>query len=550
MARKHSVRVSRREFLAGTALATGAFFLNGRSTRVGVSGPPPSPPTTPFVNQLAFAPWATPLAPGVSLNPLPIPENHQRWDEYAPVKYYDLPIAAVLNQPHPQLPASLLFGYGGSVPGPTFMMRYDEPVLVRWRNQLPAQVTGFGSSDVITHIHNGHNASESDGFPTDFYGPGYFKDHHYTNHAAGDDPLERKGTLWYQDHRLEYTAQNTYRGLAGWFLLFHDLDSGNENDSNLDAFRLPSGVPNGGYGAGCYDIPLALTDRQYDQNGYLFMDVMEMGGHLGDKALVNGQIQPYMNVERRKYRFRMLCGGPSRYLDMWFSNEMPFLFIANDGNLLPAPIVRNHVYLSIGERADIVVDFSQLPANVSEIYLVNRLEQTDGRKPEEGVLPIAQSTKFLKLNILPAATPVPDPSRVPTTLMPLPALNLPVARRRTWVFNRTNGMWAVNGNLFDPNRSDATVRQNTAEVWTLKNGGGGWAHPIHIHLEEYHLLERNRRPVTSGVERSRKDVFDLAPGDEVKIYMKFRDFLGRYPMHCHNTIHEDHAMMVRFDIVP
>ncbi len=543
-------KISRRALLKGSALATGAFFVGGRVSRAMQVGVPASPPTTPWLWPLAFSPHAVPLPPGVLPNPLPIPENHQRWDEFEPVKYYDMPIGEGLHFAHPQLPGSLASCYNNMLPGPTFVARYGEPMFVRWRNQLPAVIQGFGNCDVITHVHNGHHASESDGFPADMYGPGFFKDHHYPNIYAGGDPAEAKSTLWYHDHRLDYTAQNTVRGLAGFYILFDQHDSGDENDPNPDAFRLPSGIPNGNDVANKFDIPLVLTDRSYTPAGNLTIDPMNMDGLLGDKFLVNGRIQPYFNVQRRKYRFRILDGGPSRFYDLWFSNGMNFQVIGNDGNLLPAPITQNHHVLSVAERVDIIVDFSQLPANVTELYLVNRQEQTDGRGPSGVTLPMSQANQLLKFNIMPAPTPVPDPSRVPAVLKPMPAMNLPVARRRTWVFGRQNGMWTVNNLLFDPSRCDAYVKQNTAEVWTLKNGGGGWAHPIHIHLEEYHLLERNKRPVVSGSERARKDVFRLGAGEEVKIYCKFRDFLGRYPMHCHNTLHEDHAMMVRFDIIP
>jgi FtsP/CotA-like multicopper oxidase with cupredoxin domain len=123
-----------------------------------------------------------------------------------------------------------------------------------------------------------------------------------------------------------------------------------------------------------------------------------------------------------------------------------------------------------------------------------------------------------------------------------------VTMQRTWEFGRSNGQWTVNGKVVDVERCDARIKQGSAEIWTLRNGGGGWAHPIHIHFEEGQILERNRRPA-APYEKVRKDVYTLFPGDEVKIYMRFRDFLGRYPMHCHNVVHEDHAMMVRWDIV-
>jgi FtsP/CotA-like multicopper oxidase with cupredoxin domain len=117
---------------------------------------------------------------------------------------------------------------------------------------------------------------------------------------------------------------------------------------------------------------------------------------------------------------------------------------------------------------------------------------------------------------------------------------------RCFDFDRDNGQWVINGKLFDCNDVRFKVKRNTAEIWELQ-GGRDWSHPIHIHFEEHQVLERNRNLPTL-IERGRKDVIRLGEGDDVRIYFRFRDFVGRYPMHCHNTIHEDHAMMLRFDI--
>lgn len=544
---------SRRGFLAGSAMATGAFAIWTRrsvaeeiDTGAGVDFG--SPPNEPWVWPLAFARHAVPLPPWKSLYPAVNPAAHQRYDEFAPVRFYDMRVREILNQPHPQYAASPLTSYQDSVPGVTFMMRYGEPTLCRIRNELPLSLPGFGHSDIITHVHNGHHASESDGWPGDFFGPGTFKDHHWPNIYAGGDWREAKGTLWYHDHRMDYTAQNTYRGLAGFWLLFDHLDSGNELDPNPDAFRLPSGVPDGPRTRGCYDIPLIFTDRRFDGDGRVWMDVMDMDGHLGDKFLVNGRLQPYFEVERRKYRFRLLDGGPSRFYRLAFSNGMSFLHIANDGNMLPAPIEADHVTLGVAERADIVVDFGALPASVTEVYLVNRLLQQEGHRPTDTILPVADSSQLLKF-ILRPPTGAPDPSRVPATLRPLPERNTPVVRTREIRLDRSNGMWTVNGQIFDPNRVDIEFTRGTAEIWRLRTSGG-WAHPLHVHMEEMQVLSYNDEPVTGSVLHARKDVFSMYEGDEMEIYVRFRDWLGRYALHCHNTVHEDHAMMARIEVVP
>jgi FtsP/CotA-like multicopper oxidase with cupredoxin domain len=178
---------------------------------------------------------------------------------------------------------------------------------------------------------------------------------------------------------------------------------------------------------------------------------------------------------------------------------------------------------------------------------VNRLEQTNPRTPETELLPLNQAAQLLKFILKPATAT--DHSRVPNILRPLPAMDTPVVRTREWDFDRTNGMWTVNGRLFDHNRIDAYIKRGTAEIWRIRTAGG-WSHPVHIHVEEQRVLSYNGRPVTSGPLFARKDVFTLRQGDEMELYVRFRDWLGRYPMHCHNTVHEDHAMMVRLELVP
>jgi FtsP/CotA-like multicopper oxidase with cupredoxin domain len=120
---------------------------------------------------------------------------------------------------------------------------------------------------------------------------------------------------------------------------------------------------------------------------------------------------------------------------------------------------------------------------------------------------------------------------------------------RTFEFERGNGQWTINGELMDCTRFRFTVQRNTAERWILRNNSGGWQHPIHIHLEEFRMIRRNDRPIRCGnVEFSRKDVVRLGFNEEVEIVMRFRDFRGGYPMHCHNTVHEDHQMMLLFQV--
>ena len=564
----------------GTTTSGGGSGSGGGGGGSGVGGLPASPATTPFIQPLTVYAAKQPVA-ALSTPSLEVADSangecgrpaHQRWADFTPapdappIKSYEMHVKEADHSFHPQLPTQKVWGYDGILPGPTFVAKYGEPIVVRIFNELSPTSVGYGSPEISTHLHNLHCGSESDGFTGDYYsptkfgptmtGPGAYKDHHYVNCYAGydavhqteGDPREALGTLWYHDHRLDFTGPNVYKGLAGFYLLFDELDSGDENDTNPKALRLPSGV-------GKYDIPLVFNDKVFDKNGYLFFNQFEADGILGDKFCVNGKIQPYFNVERRKYRFRMLDGGPARFYELYITHngvDQAFTYISNDGNLLPAPLTMTKVRLGVAERADIVIDFSKYKAG-DKLYIVNKLDQPNGRGPNGKILnPGTQILEF-RVGGLPA---VPDNSRIPAfataakpvTMRELPPINLAEVKvTRTWEFAKGNGGWTVNGKLFDVAVASAQPKRNSAEIWVLK-GGGDWSHPVHIHFEEGRILSRNGRPPAPH-EAGRKDVYVLGPGDEVRVFLRFRDFEGKYMMHCHNLTHEDHAMMIRWDIV-
>jgi FtsP/CotA-like multicopper oxidase with cupredoxin domain len=584
----------RRAFLKGAAAALSAPLILGGSggqaehREPDDGAPDSSPPSIPWVMELPLA--YTPLQP-TELDPPPTRQAntaageagraaHQRWDElyirprqYPPVHYE---ISAEENPAwifNPAYPAQRTWGFSypgtpATTPGPTIVTRYGQPTIVRIHNRLPLDHQGFGSPEISTHLHNMHVGSESDGYPGDFYSavkagptlasPGSFKDHFYANIYAGynelqngiGDEREGLGTLFYHDHTMDFTAPNLVRGLMGFVLLFDHIDSGDERDPSPAALRLPS-YP--------YDYPLAFADRLFDRNGILFWDQVDPDGVLGDKVLVNGYVEPVLRVAARKYRLRLLNAGPSRAYEFYLVTPddvvETFTYLANDGNLLPAPLFnQQRVRLSAAERADIVVDFSKYPIG-TELYLVNRLNQEKTRRPEEIEAP---GVRVLKL-IVDRFPERQDLSRVPPVLRPLPPLDpqeIANARVRRWEFDRRNGMWAVNNQVFNPLRSQADVRQGSVEVWDLVNDSGGWSHPMHSHLEEGRIIAKfadgtdddDQVPVPLH-EQGRKDVFVLPPNSRVKVLFRFRDFLGKYVMHCHNLIHEDHAMMVRWDVV-
>ena len=497
--------------------------------------------TEPFIQALPSPLIKSPFSSGTGcVAALPTtgikagPDKHQFFDAEGctPTLAYTIDVRPGMHQFHPHMPATKIFGYDGTFPGPTFIAHYGEPILVRFFNNLPADHEGFGIPSITTHLHNGHTASESDGYPGNFHDSGTYWDNHYPNILNGfstgpTNSCDCMNTLWYHDHREDFTAQNVYAGLAGFYLLFDDADCNDEKRG----LRLPSGE---------FDVPMVFADKVFDAEGQAVFDFFNLDGILGDKYTVNGAIQPFLQVKRRKYRLRFLDAGPSRFYALAMSDGRPFVQIANDGNLLNTPFERPIVTLGVAERQDVIVDFSNNLVG-DKVYLLNRAEQTDGRGPTGNLL--TPGDPLVEFQVV-ASTD--DFSQIPSTLRPPPLSDFTGATTRFWEFNRGNGQWTVNGKIFRPEEIRAHVKRNTKEVWTLKNGGGGWSHPIHIHFEEFRTLSRNgRRPQPF---EDRKDIAVLGPGEEVTVGFHFRDFLGRYVMHCHNVVHEDHAMMIRFDL--
>ena len=565
-------KLSRREVLklgaatGGVTLLTSskAFRTHFLDASVYAEGPPDdcvdrpvnSPPTRPFLQRLPIPPVAIPQR---SLNPAPTRganiaggeaprADHQRWEEFPHHVFYEIHQKPGLHQFHSQIPPSPIWGYDGKVPGPTILARQGMPVLARFYNDLPANHKGWGIPETSIHLHNGHTASESDGFASDFFYPGQFKDNHYPNAPAGidafpetnGDPREARHTLWFHDHRFDFTAQNTYRGLAGLYLIFDDKDTGSERDSRPGALRLP-----GGYGQ--FDIPLILSDKLFCPDGKLFGGVPGSAPPPGDKFCVNGAIQPYLPVFKRKYRFRMLNTGPTRIWTFTLSNQKPFTVIATDGNLLPSPIQMSLLTVNVAERFDFILDFSNAQTG-DQIFLQNTQAMFVRGGAEPVPLPPNIANAVMRFDVV---GDFPDHSRVPETLCELPPVDLnEVVGTRVWNFDLINGVFKVNEKIYDETRCDAHVQKGTAEKWILRNKlpHSRWVHPVHIHCEEFQILSFNGA-MPPPHERGRKDVIALAGGDEAEIFMRFRDFTGKYLIHCHNMAHEDDFMMVRWDIV-
>ncbi len=400
----------------------------------------------------------------------------------------------------PGLPPTPLWTYDGSFPGPTIHAERGRPAAVRQRNALP--------EDVSTHLHGMASRPEDDGQPGLPVRPGGERVYHYPNAQPG-------ATLWYHDHADMATSPHVYRGLAGLYLL---------HDPAEDRLGLP---------AGDQDVPLVLQDRTFDRDGRLVFDDHAHTDVLGDVALVNGAAWPRLAVQRRRYRFRVLVASNSRPYLLGLSDGRPFTVVASDGGLLPRPVRTAGLLAVMAERYDIVVDFSDLPAGRS-VSLVNQLET--GRLHE-----------LLRFDV--GRLRGRDESRVPAELAEPPRLataTTPVDR--VWHFAHGPTGFVINGRPFDGDRVDARPRLGSTEVWELRTQGLGFFHPVHPHLVRFQVLSRDGRP-PAAYERGWKDTVLVGERSVVRIAARFAPHTGRYVLHCHNLVHEDHAMMTQFEVV-
>jgi len=470
---------------------------------------------------------------------------------------------------------------------------------------------GFGRFTLTTHEHNAHHGAENDGFTGAYFWPNQFYDYHYpwvlagfrsvntgaTDARAGGptdagginkipgDWHETMSTHWFHDHMFTFTDQNVYKCNAGMNNLYSSLDRGNESLNDGVNLRLPSGTAKS-WGNLDFDVNLMLADKAWDTNGQMTMDALAFDGFLGDQMTVNFAWKPFFNVYARRYRFRILNASVSRFFAVALSDSSNMVQIANDGNLLPRTVNLTQTdQLGIAERYDIVIDFSRYQAGQT-VDLVNLQQMQDGKLPGS-VLTVSQALAgtcdpcvgaFLRFKILgppPQQDQSVDVSGNGQGIVLIPNPTLPaVVRQRRFTFDDNasqttndpittytgNGQWGIatensggtsrrrGGSALkaDFGRISSQPAYGTCEEWTLQ-GGFGWDHPIHIHFEEGQIISRNGS-APSPAESGRKDVYRLRPSGTVVIRMQFRDWGGMFMEHCHNTMHEDNAMLLRWDI--
>ena len=386
------------------------------------------------------------------------------------------------------------------------------------------------------------------------------------------------------------------------------LDTGNESDPapNLRFPGVRVDRNNGSFDVK-YDIPMAFYDVALDdgmtphadmhtedavcgnshpeQWGKSFFTHMPDHGFVGDIFTVNGVAFPKLRVFRRRYRFRFLDASVARVYELCLMTSAagprrrrgtqgqyqipdgalatPFTQIASMGGLLPTPLIRDSIEIWPATRNEHVIDFGQFPAG-TVLYLTNIQEMPDGRKPnpEPDVHPDQRAYKVPLVKIIVGGPPpetdnsvMPQPGQV---LRPMPVLPdaaalaaLPTAE---FVLDRSGNLgdenqWQINDKPFDPLVPLYTVTRDQPEVWTNINAGGGWVHPMHMHMEEHTVLFRTNSESTHPDDTGKSDVTNLDPGESVTFYRNFRTFTGRYVAHCHNLAHEDHNMMFGWEIV-
>jgi spore coat protein A, manganese oxidase len=413
--------------------------------------------------------------------------------------------------------------YGGTVPGPTVMVERNRKTKIRFVNNLPLKHPTLGFTPwTSVHLHGSPSLPQYDGYASDLTFPGQYKDYHYPNtHEAT--------THWYHDHGVHHTAQNVWMGMAGQYHVHDELER-----------SLP--IPHGEF-----DVPLTYGDRMFDKTGELLFTSDGHDGQFGDVMLVNGVPWPLMKVKRRKYRFRLLNASVSRAYRLSLSNGDPFTVIATDGGLMPAPQTVTSLRHIMAERYEIVIDFAKYSPGTT-FYLKNT------NPPNNTAFP--NIDKIMAFQVTNEPFDATD-NEVPASLNPAnPVMNLnpaeSVAHRRMEL-ERKDGLWTVNGRTWDDvvasgfTLTEAQPKRNSVETWDLVNSSGGWQHPLHIHLIDFKILSRNGRP-PFAFERGPKDTAYLGENETVRVLARFVGD-GKYMMHCHNLVHEDHDMMVQFEVV-
>jgi spore coat protein A len=508
--------------LAGinNASATGAIVEVGQLTT-------PNPPV-PFAGIFRRPPMLRPYATGFDGG-----------DPRRPFARYAL--TQKLSQAH-ILPGrtTLLAAYNGIFPGPTIRVNQGTRVELRIRNGFPA-ASGLllpGRIDTSTHLHGSGSLPQYDGYANDITAPGFYKTYHYPN-------WQPARTLWYHDHKHHITAENVYSGLAGTYPL----------SDHYERAQLPQGE---------YDVPLMVSDAVFNANGSLGYNDRDRKGMWGDVIMVNGVPWPTMKVKPRIYRFRVLIASISRSYRPTLSNGDPIYIVGTDAGMVPVVQAVPSWRQGTAERVEVLLDFRRYkPGQSVELLNLSNKNNVD----------FAQTDKIMRFQVVADSGPASRYTTIPSTLdagpPPTAALgglsamsltpDMAVAKRELKVV-RKNGLWTINGVTWDEVEASGFTKlfgnpkPFDVEQWTITNESGGWFHPVHVHLVDAKVIGRN----TNGGkpfawETGPKDVFYAGENESITVLMQFDTgpgglARGRYMIHCHNLVHEDHDMMVQYAV--
>jgi spore coat protein A, manganese oxidase len=483
------------------------------------------------------------------VDPLPIPEI-ARPDGYRPspadpaakLPYYRLAMRQVESRVHRDLKPTRFWGFGSGSPGPTFETRGGEGLLVEWVNDLPHEhflpidhnLHGAEADKpavrAVVHLHGAKTSPASDGYPEDWYEPGKSATYYYPNNQDA-------AMLWYHDHAMGINRLNIYAGLLGAFFVRDDVE---------DSLNLPRAKR---------EVPLILCDRTFYPDGQLHYPVSPKADApwvpevFGNAILVNGKLLPYLEVDPRPYRFRVLNGSNGRFYHLSLANGQTFHQIGTDQGLLPAPVELKSVSLAPGERADLIVNLAghadERIVVKNDAFDVLQFRVTRSSDHDTSSLPAA-------LRPLVAAK---ESEAVKTRDLPLVEIEDAFGNPVIMLLNGTH--WSM------PVTENPVI--NTVEIWNLINLTDD-SHPIHLHLVRFQILDRRPFDVfqfqSTKVLRYRgpavrpdpgeagwKDTVRAHPGMVTRIIICFEGFTGRYVWHCHVLEHGDNEMMRPYEVV-
>ena len=427
--------ISRRKFLVLSATATTAMSLPSCSSWF--RGDNPSSKAIGVIHS----------------QPLPIP-NLLTGKEIDGQKVYDLTMSrgAMVFVPGKK---TVTWGYNGNILGPTMLMNKGDDVAINVTNQLGEPST--------THWHGLHLPAAMDGTP-------YQRIENGDTWQARFNIRNEVATFWYHPHQLHKTGEHVYRGLAGLFII-------KDPQSEL---ALPNQY-------GIDDIPLVIQDRIFNADGS-FNYPGTLFGVKGDHILVNGAVTPTLNAPAQFVRFRILNGSNARIYNIGFSDNRQFHQIGTDGGLLEKPVPLTRLKLSTGERAEILVDFSNQES--TQVRLVSYSFELDDINPFWNSNALDETTFDIMTITVNSATANPTTS-LPASLVSINRLQESQANKtRSLSLEMGTNTMSINGKSMDMNRIDLTIKANDIEIWEVTNKSE-MPHPFHIHDVQFLILTRN-----------------------------------------------------------